>query len=102
MKRTIIVFIVLMMIILPSTSLGRLEEDLVYFDVKVGKTYGALERVRISTDGGMAIYQKNDKLDSLMELPGEIMYISLSLGRNDEIDVYRSEERRVGKECRSR
>jgi len=88
MKRTIIVFIVLMMIILPSTSLGRLEEDLVYFDVKVGKTYGALERVRISTDGGMAIYQKNDKLDSLMELPGEIMYISLSLGRNDEIDVY--------------
>ncbi|WP_409227389.1 SpoIID/LytB domain-containing protein [Gudongella sp. SC589] len=88
MKRRLIIVIALIMIIIPTISLGRVEEDLNYFDVKIGRTYAALERVRVSTEGVMAIYQKNEKGDSLMELPGKAMYISLSLGRYDEIDVY--------------
>ena len=88
MKRTLIIFIALIIILLPSFSIGRTDEDLEYIDVKIGKTYDSLERVRISTDSGMAIYQKGDKVDALMELPGDTMYISLSLGRYDAIDVY--------------
>ncbi|MCR3956576.1 MAG: SpoIID/LytB domain-containing protein [Gudongella sp.] len=88
MKRNLIIFIALIIILFPSISNGRTEEDLDYIDVKIGKTYELLERVRISTDSGMSIYQKDDKVDALMELPGNTMYISLSLGRYDEIDVY--------------
>jgi stage II sporulation protein D len=87
MKRTTIVFAVLIMILIQTISYG-IVEDMDYIDVKIGKTYEALERVRVSTDSIMAIYQKNDKEDPLMELPGDTMYISMSLGRSDEIDVY--------------
>ncbi len=88
MKKNLLILIVLIMVFLPGKSYGRIDQDLDFIDVKIGKTYSALERVRISSANGISIYQKNDKEDAMMELPGDTMYISLSLGSYDNLDIY--------------
>ncbi|WP_422485249.1 SpoIID/LytB domain-containing protein [Gudongella sp. DL1XJH-153] len=88
MKKKLLILIVLIMVVFPENSYGRIDQEVDFIDVKIGKTYSSLERVKISSANGIAIYQKNDKEDALMELPGDTMYISLSLGKFDDIDVY--------------
>lgn len=69
-------------------SYGRGTDDTNYIDVKVGKTYSSLERVRISSNDDIYIYQKDLKEEAMTKLPEGSLYISLSFSSNDEIDVY--------------
>ncbi|MGM0395761.1 MAG: SpoIID/LytB domain-containing protein [Bacillota bacterium] len=88
MKRIFIFFIALIIAVFPVASHGRESIEVDYIDVRIGKTYSSLERVKLTSEDGYILFQKNDKDEELLLIPADTLYISLSLGRYDEIDVY--------------
>lgn len=86
--KKIYILLAIILLLTPSSSYGRTGKDHEYIDVGIGRNYSSFERVRLYSTDGISIFQKDYKEEAMMELPAGNIYVSLSLGSFNEIDVY--------------
>lgn len=91
MKR--IMIILLLVLILPNRILAI--SDTGYIDVKIGKTYEIFEKLNISSDTSLALYQKDDLENEIMVFDGYKIYVGKTFGVSSKIDIYDSENQYI-------
>ena len=85
--KKLIVFLLLILII-PHKSLAISDTD--FINIKIGKTYQILEKIDISCDTNLALFQKDDLENEILVFDGYKVYVGKTFGVNSKIDIYDS------------
>ena len=91
MKKTML-FLFLLLII-PEVIFAN--GDTSFIDVKIGKTYEIFEKLDISSDTNLALYQKNDLDNEIIVFNDHKIYAAKTFGVDNKIDLYSSENQYI-------
>ncbi len=82
-----------LILIIPNKVLAV--SDPIFINVKIGKTYEIFEKLDISCDTNLALFQKDDLEAELIVFEGYKIYIGKTFGVNNKIDIYDSENQYI-------
>ncbi len=87
------ILFLLLVLIIPNKVLAVSETT--FIDVKIGKTYEIFEKLDISCDTNLALFQKDDLDNELIVFEGYRIYAGKTFGVNNKIDIYDSENQYI-------
>ena len=79
------ILFLLLVLIIPNKVLAVSETT--FIDVKIGKTYEIFEKLDISCDTNLALFQKDDLDNELIVFEGYRIYAGKTFGVNNKIDI---------------
>jgi stage II sporulation protein D len=88
-----LILLLLLLLIVPNKVLASSGSG--FIDVKIGKTYEVFEKLNISCDTNLALFQKDDLENEMLVFDGYKIYVGKTFGVDNKIDIYDSDNQYI-------